>query len=76
MQENLQNVRLSMLQKINKKEKNQNCDENKIHVSHNENEKNFNRNNLFVCFNFKKYYNLNRKEHKMKNEQIIEKTSF
>ena len=65
-----------MFQKTSEKEKNQNCDKNKTHVSRDENKRNFNCKNFFVCFNFKKYCNMNEKEHETKNEQIIEKTSF
>ena len=64
-----------MFQKTDGERKNQNCDENKIHVSRDENERNFNYDDFFARFNFKKHHNLNRKEHEMKDEQIVERTS-
>ena len=64
-----------MFQKINEERKNQNHDENKVHVLRNENERKFNCDNFFVRFNFKKHRDLNRKEHETKNKQIVEKTS-
>ena len=76
LQENLQNVQLLMFQKTNEKRENQNCNENKIYVSRDENKRSFNYNNFLVRFNFKKHYDLNEKEHETKNEQIIEKTLF
>ena len=76
LQKNSQNIRLSMFQKADEKRKNQNHDENKIHVSRDENEKNFNCDDFFACLNFKKHCNLNKKEHEAKSKQIIEKTSF
>ena len=57
-----------MFQKINKERKNQNRDESKAHVSHNENEKKFNCDDFFVRFNFKKHRDLNKKKYKTKNE--------
>ena len=75
LQENSQNVRLLMFQKINEKKKNQSRDENKTRVSYNENERNFNCDDFFVCLNFKKHYDLNKKKHEIKSEQIIERTS-
>ena len=76
LQENSQNVQLLMFQKTNEEKENQSRDENKIYISHDENERNFNYDDFFVYFNFKKYCNLNKKEHETKNEQIIERTSF
>ena len=64
-----------MFQKINEEKKNQNRDENKIHVSRNENEKNFNCDDFSVRFNSWKHCNLNRKKHETKDEQIVERTS-
>ena len=57
-----------MFQKINEKKKNQNRNENKVRVSCDENERNFNYDDLFVYFNFKKHCDLNRKKHETKNE--------
>ena len=65
-----------MFQKINEKKKNQDRDENKIHVSRDESERNFNYNDFFVRFSFKRHLNLNKKEHETKDEQIVEKTSL
>ena len=65
-----------MFQKTDEERKNQNRDENKIYVSRDENEKNFNYDDFFVRFNFKKHRDLNKKKHEMKDEQIIEKTLF
>ena len=41
-----------MFQKINEEKENKSRDENKVHVSRNENEKSFNCDNFFVRFNF------------------------
>ena len=65
-----------MFQKINEEKKNQDCDKDKAHVSRNESERKFNCNNFFVHFNFKRHRDLNKKEYKTKNEQIVERTSF
>ena len=65
-----------MFQKTDEKEKNQSRDENKVYVSRDESEKNLNCDDFFVCFNFEKHCNLNKKKHETKNEQIIERTSF
>ena len=65
-----------MFQKINEKRKNQNRDEDKIHVSRNESERKFNCDDSFARLNFKKHCDLNRKKHETKDEQIVEKTSF
>ena len=76
LQKNSQNVWLSMFQKTNEAKKNQDCDENKTYISRNKNKRKFNCDDFFVRFNFKKYCDLNRKEHETKNEQIVERTSF
>ena len=76
LQKNSQNVRFSIFQKTNEKKKNQNRDENKTRVSCDENKRNFNYDDFFVCLNFKKHCNLNKKKHETKSEQIIERTSF
>ena len=65
-----------MFQKTDEERKNQNRDESKIHVSHDENERSFNYDDSLARLNFKKYRDLNKKKHKIKNEQIVEKTSF
>ena len=65
-----------MFQKTDEKRKNQNRDENKIHISRDESERNFNYDDFFVRLNFKKHHDLNKKKHETKNEQIVEKTSF
>ena len=59
-----------MFQKIDEKKENQNYNKNKIHVSRDESENNFNYNNFFVRLNFKKHRNLNKKKHETKSEQI------
>ena len=76
LQENSQNIWFLIFQKINEKRKNQNRDEDKIHVSRDKNERNFNYDDFLARFNFKKHRDLNKKEHETKNEQIIERTSF
>ena len=76
LQENLQNIWFLMFQKTDEKRKNQNRDEDKIHVSRDENERNFNYNDFSARFSFKRHRDLNRKEHEMKDEQIVERTSF
>ena len=53
---------------INKREKIKNRNENKIYISREKNKRNFNCDNFFVYFNFKKYCNFNRKKYKTKNE--------
>ena len=65
-----------MFQEINEKKKNEDRDENKIHVSRDKNKKSFNCDDFFVRFNFEKHYNLNKKKHETKSEQIVEKTLF
>ena len=65
-----------MFQKTDEEKKNQNRDENKTYVSRNENERRFNYDNFLVRFNFKKYRNLNKKRYKIKDEQIVERTSL
>ena len=50
------------------KKKNQNRDENKIRISCNESERNFNCDDFLVCFNFKRHCDLNKKRHEAKNE--------
>ena len=64
-----------MFQKTNEKKKNQSRDENKIHVSRDEDERSFNYDDFFVRLNFKKHRNLNKKEHETKDEQIIKRVS-
>ena len=76
LQKNSQNVQLSMFQKTNEKRKNQNHDENKARVLYNKNERNFNCDDFFVCLNFKKHCDLNRKKYETKSEQIVEKALF
>ena len=76
LQKNSQNVRLSMFQKTNEEEENQSCDESKIHVSRDKNEKSFDYDDFLAHFNFKRYYDLNGKKHETKNEQISERTLF
>ena len=76
LQENSQNVWLSMFQKINEEKENQNRDKGKIHVSRDENKKNFNYNDFFARLNFKKHHNLNRKGHETKDRQIVERASL
>ena len=68
LQENSQSVWFLIFWKTDKEKKNQSRDENKVHVSLNKNERKFNYDNLFVCFDFKKRYNLNRKEYETKNK--------
>ena len=68
LQENSQNIQLSMFQKINEKRKNQSRSENKIHVSRDESERNFNYDDFLVRLDFKRYRNLNRKKHETKNK--------
>ena len=63
-----------MFQKTNEERKNQNHNKDKIYISRDESERNFNYNNSFIRFNFKKYCNLNEKKHETKNEQTVEKT--
>ena len=65
-----------MFQKTDEKKKNQNRDESKIYISRDENERNFNYDDFFARFNFKKHHDLNKKKHETKDEQIVEKTSF
>ena len=76
LQENSQNVWFLIFQKTDEEKKNQNRGENKVYVSRDEGERNFNCDNFFACFNFEKHCNLNRKKHKTKSEQIIERASF
>ena len=65
-----------MFQKTNEKKKNQSRDESKIYVSYDKNKRNFNYDDFFVRFNFKKHRDLNKKKHKTKDEQIVEKALF
>ena len=64
-----------MFQKTDEERKNQNRDEDKIHVSRDENERSFNYDNFFARLNFKRHRDLNRKEHETKDEQIVERAS-
>ena len=65
-----------MFQKTNEERKNQNRNENKVYVSRDENERSFNCDDFFACFNLEKHDDLNEEEHETKNEQIIERASF
>ena len=76
LQRNSQNVWLSMFQKTDEKRKNQDRDEDKIHVSRDKNERNFNYDDFFARLNFKRHHDLNKKEHETKNEQIVERASL
>ena len=76
LQKNSQNLLLLMFQKINEKRKNQNRDKSKVHILYNKDERNFNCDDFFARLNFKKHCDLNRKKHKTKNKQIVEKTLF
>ena len=65
-----------MLQKTNEKRKNKNRGKDKVYVSRNKSEKSFNCDDFFARFNFKKHRDLNKKKHKTKNKQIVERTLF
>ena len=65
-----------MIQKINEKEKNQNCDKSKVYISHNENKRSFDCDNFFARFNFKIYCNLNEKNMKQKTNKSSKKRCF
>ena len=65
-----------MFQKINEKKENQNRNENKVYVSCDKNERNFNCDSFFARFDLKKHDNLNKEEHEAKSKQIIKKTLF
>ena len=65
-----------MFQKTNEEKENQNCDKNKVYISRNKNKRNFNCDDFFVRFNFKKHDDLNEEKHKAKSKQIIEEASF
>ena len=65
-----------MLQKTDEEKENQNYDENKVYVLCNENERNFNYNNFFICFNFKRHCNLNKKNMKRKTNKSLKKRCF
>ena len=64
-----------MLQKTDGERKNQNRDEDKIHVSRDEGERSFNYDDFPARLNFKRHRDLNKKEHEMKDEQIVERAS-
>ena len=64
-----------MFQKTDEKRKNQSRDKNKTYISRDESERNFNYDDFFARFNFKRHRNLNRKEHETKDEQIVERAS-
>ena len=65
-----------MSQKTNEEKKNQNHDKNKIYVSRDENERNFNYDDFSARFSFKKHCDLNKKKYETKNEQIVERMSL
>ena len=76
LQRNLQSVQFSMSQKTDEEKENQDRDEGKVRISYDESERCFNCDDSFVCLNFKRHCDLNKKKHEAKNEQIIERTSF
>ena len=66
LQRNLQNVQLSIFQKINKERQNQSRNKNQTYVSRDENKKNFNCNDFLAHFNFKKHCDLNKRNMRRK----------
>ena len=65
-----------MFQKINEKRKNQNCDENKIHISRNKNKRNFNDDDFLFISTLKNIIIWTKKDMKQKINRSSKERRF
>ena len=65
-----------MLEKTDEKEKNQNCNNDKIYISRYKNVKRINNYAFFIRIDIKERNNMNQKIYITKNKQIVDETSI